>query len=312
MANGLRRRRAKISDTTFTNGVTLTDADWFNDLNRLNYTIFGDPANAAAVRTALGLTLAQGNYLSGVGMANNAGDATNDIDIASGQCTDSTNAVNITCAAMTKRLDANWAAGTNQGFRNSGAAITNTTYHIYAVATAAGVQDYYAHTSTTVATVITALQAETGGASYLYARRIGSIIRSAGAILAFIQDGDYFRLSSVVLDVDVTNPGTAAVTRTLTVPLGINVQAMVNVYAFDTTPTAFNGLLSDLAATDQAPSATAAPLGNFRANSAGDGLSMQLVVRTNTSSQIRSRISNSTGNTVLRIATAGWSDSRGK
>lgn len=42
-----------MADTTFTNGVTLTDADWFNDLNRLHYTIFADPANLAAVRTTL-------------------------------------------------------------------------------------------------------------------------------------------------------------------------------------------------------------------------------------------------------------------
>lgn len=42
-----------MADTTFTNGVTLTDADWFNDVNRLHYTIFGDPANLAAVRTTM-------------------------------------------------------------------------------------------------------------------------------------------------------------------------------------------------------------------------------------------------------------------
>ena len=40
-----------MSDTNFTNGVTLTDADWFNDEDRLHYTIFGDPATAAAART---------------------------------------------------------------------------------------------------------------------------------------------------------------------------------------------------------------------------------------------------------------------
>lgn len=42
-----------MSDTTFTNGVTLTDADWFNDLNRLHYTIFGDPATARAAFDSL-------------------------------------------------------------------------------------------------------------------------------------------------------------------------------------------------------------------------------------------------------------------
>lgn len=70
------------------------------------------------------------SYLAGAALSNNGTDATNDIDIAAGACRDSTNAVDITIAAMTKRLDANWAAGTNQGFRNSAAAITDTTYHV--------------------------------------------------------------------------------------------------------------------------------------------------------------------------------------
>ena len=45
-----------MADTTYTNGVTLTDADWFNDVNRLHYTILGDPADAAAIVTALGIS----------------------------------------------------------------------------------------------------------------------------------------------------------------------------------------------------------------------------------------------------------------
>jgi len=42
-----------MADTVFTNGVTLTDSDWFNDTNRIVYTILADSANAAAARTAL-------------------------------------------------------------------------------------------------------------------------------------------------------------------------------------------------------------------------------------------------------------------
>lgn len=37
-----------MSSTTFVNGVTLTDSDWFQDVDRLHYTIFGDPASGAA------------------------------------------------------------------------------------------------------------------------------------------------------------------------------------------------------------------------------------------------------------------------
>ena len=42
-----------MADTTFTNGVTVTDADWFNDLNRLHYNIFGDPASIASVQSSV-------------------------------------------------------------------------------------------------------------------------------------------------------------------------------------------------------------------------------------------------------------------
>lgn len=43
-----------MADTTYTSGQTVITADTMNDLNRLHYTIFGDPADLAAVLTALG------------------------------------------------------------------------------------------------------------------------------------------------------------------------------------------------------------------------------------------------------------------
>jgi hypothetical protein len=41
-----------MSSTTFANGVTLTDDDWFNDLNRLNYVIFADATTLASAQEA--------------------------------------------------------------------------------------------------------------------------------------------------------------------------------------------------------------------------------------------------------------------
>lgn len=42
-----------MADTVYVNSVTLTDQDWFNDVNRLHYTILSDPADAAAVASPL-------------------------------------------------------------------------------------------------------------------------------------------------------------------------------------------------------------------------------------------------------------------
>lgn len=253
------------------------------------------------------------SYLAGLTLSNNGSDATNDIDIAAGVCKDSTNAVDITCAAMTKQLDAGWAAGSNAGMRNSGAAIANTTYHIYAVAKADGTQDYYAHTSTTVATVITALQAESGGASYLYARRIGSILRESGAIVAFVQDGDDFMRNTPVLDVNASNPGTSAVTRTLSVPTGVRVKAHVQVTYASGNNVEGSAYVSDLSLTDLQASPTAAPLATVAGDSQTTRFSSgPMYVWTNTSGQIRSRQDNADASTAIRIATLGWVDFRGR
>lgn len=43
-----------MADTVYVDGATLLTADTMNDLNRLHYTILGDPANAAEARSSLG------------------------------------------------------------------------------------------------------------------------------------------------------------------------------------------------------------------------------------------------------------------
>ncbi len=266
-------------------------------------------ASGAALQTSL-----PRGYIDGCALANNGSDATNDIDVAVGVCRDSTNAVDMNVAAMTKRLDANWAPSHTSGMRNSAVAIADTTYHIYAVAKADGTQDIYAHTSTTVATVITALQAESGGTNYLYARRIGSIVRESGAIVAFTQTGDYFERVTAKNDVAATNPGTSAVTRTLSVPLGLALFVDVFFSANQTSSAqASYGLLSALSSTDSVPSITMSQM-NFSLP-AGSSASPGVVpcrVLTNTSGQIRSRISTSDASTTENITTRAWLDLRGK
>lgn len=278
------------------------------------YTAFTDGSNWFVLGRKTGV-LPRG-YIDGCILANGA-DATNDITIAAGVVRDSTNTVDITVAAMTtgKQLDANWAPGDAAGMRNSAAGIANGTYHLYAVAKADGTQDIYAHASATVATVLTALQAETGGASYVYAALIGSILRESAAIVGFIQHGDYFQRKSVVNDISANNPNTSAVTRTLSVPVGINVIADV-IFGVVNTASSVNvaqAVLSDLATTDTAPTTGYSQLPQTSTQSGANGANYcELGIRTNTSAQIRSRLSNSDANTTLYITTRGWWQQRGK
>jgi hypothetical protein len=254
-------------------------------------------------------------YISGCLFSNNSGDATNDIDFSVGVCRDSTNASNIACAALTKRLDADWVAGTNQGMRNSAAAITDTDYYLYAVATAAGVQDYYAHTSATVATVLTALQAETGGSSYIYARLIGWIKRASGAIVAFktyetAGGGIEMKWDAPTLDVNLANTlTTSRRTDAVKVPLNFSTTAILRVEIFDAS-SGFQALVCCPDETDAAPSNSAAPLANFGDSSSGLRQFDEIRVRTSATGTVAARADLATVD-LYAVVTVGFEWGRG-
>lgn len=258
-------------------------------------TVSGDPSFLPGF--LFGLTLSNGT------------DATNDINIAVGLAVDSTNAKYLKLPSIiTKQLDAAWAVGTNAGGLDTGA-IANTTYHVWLIKRSdTGVVDALFSTSATAPTM---------PANYDYKRRIGSILRESATIIPFSQVGDEFLRKASILDVTAANPGTSAVTRTLSVPTGIVVWAKLNTSATssDVTNAAFYSL-SSLDRNDEAPATAAAPLmtsPRLLAAAAGTQYGgSQMQVRTNTSGQIRSRFAGTTTSVTLYIATIGWIDRRGR
>lgn len=286
------------------------------------YTFISDGANwhvdGYGVTTADGLALSSGKltftpqaprgYIDGCIISNNSGDATNDIDIAAGIARDSTNAANLTCSALTKRLDANWSAGTGNGCRNSAATIANATYYVYVVGTTS-VYDYYCTTSAVAATALAALQAESGGSDYAYARRIGAIVRASNAILPFTQDGKNFVLKTPLNVYSNTNPGTSAVLVSLTpFPQAIRVNALIAGYALFASS---NAGIVRVYSTDQTDAAADGINMVARAGAGTDYANFQLPVQSDTSGQIRFRISASTGSDAVQINFYGWQDQRG-
>jgi hypothetical protein len=172
---------------------------------------------------------------------------------------------------------------------------------VYAFRPSTGADDIFCSTSITPT-------APSGGTIY---RRIGSILRASSAIRAFVQDGSYFRLKACVADFADTNPGASSVLKTLSVPAGISVMAVLNAVLTDT-GAAEIAYLSDPDATDVAPSLTVAPLVNLNSQAAGAAGGGQLIIRTNTSRQIRYRLATGGANSTIRGATCGWLDARGK
>lgn len=259
------------------------------------------------------LTFRVPEIMSQVGMGTNGADAANDIDFEGGTCTseDAAHATRVlmTGGPSTKRLDAAWVVGTGQGGLDTGA-VGNGTYHVFAIKRMdTGVVDRLFSLSATAPTL---------PANYTKQRRLGSILRLAGANLAFVQYTDEFWLSTPVLDVNATNPGTAAVTRALTVPSGYRVKAYLNTFANSAVGVqvvAF--LVSSLDLPDVAPSITVAPLGSVLVGvtSPVGGIGQiggQMQVWTDTSAQVRSRATASGGGEVYRVVTLGWMDRRGR
>lgn len=236
-------------------------------------------------------------YLYGGILSNNGSDATNDIDITAGQTKDSTGAADITWSALTKQLDAAFAAGTNAGMRDTGS-IANGTWHIFAIKKDSdGSGDILASTSATAPTM---------PSGYTYFRRIGSILRESAAIVAFKQVGDTFWRAMVT---DYSSASARAIALlTLSVPTGLEVQPLI------TLTNQQSGVAGD-ATWALAPGFSSAMSYQISSTNVANHRDDVDVVgpATNTSAQIYLAVTISSGalaSGVLR--THGWIDRRGR
>jgi len=228
----------------------------------------------------------------------NGTDATNDIDIAAGSCSDSTGVRILVVSALTKQLDATWAAGTNAGGRMSAAGIANTTYHVFAILKDSdGSVDYGFDVSATAPTM---------PSGYTYFRRIGSIIRASNAIVLFNQVGDEFLRLVPSQDAASASWTSTSTLVTCGVPVGVKVGALVSVYV--SLNTTLFGLVTSPDQTD-----TAAASSNFNlAVTANSRICIfSDAVRTDTSGQIRVNTDVSTAGGGF-MHTRGWIDTRGR
>lgn len=255
-------------------------------------------------------------YISGYILSNDAGDTANHIGISAGECAVMAGGAAVLHgpSGMVKRMNAAWVAGTNNGGLDTGA-IGNGTYHIYAIYNpTTDVSDFCCSLSAAAPT--------TGGSipvGFTHFRRIGSFVRIAGANQLFYHDAgapNDFYLRTPVQESALTNPGTAAVLTTLTtVPAGISVKAKLTGQARHSAPTV--GILfyiSSPLVTDVAAGTGGAITIQFSSSgSTGpQSMSYQMDILTNTSRQVRSRLSVSDANMTTNINCYGWADSRGQ
>ncbi len=250
-------------------------------------------------------------HISGLVPSNNGADASNDMDISVGEATsdDGTDLIQLD-SPITKRLDAAWAAGTGNGGLDTGS-IANTTYHLWLIKRSdTGVVDALFSTSASSPTM---------PASYDLKRRIFSIKRVSGALQELsVQETSGGGLEvlfsgNLPLDVDVTDLGTSASIKTLSVPAGIKFEARIN-YNISHASALTAVYISSPDSADQPPDAASGSSGTPLATTISHNLGGarngvgKIRVRTNNTSQIRARSSQTS--TTLKIALIGWRDER--
>lgn len=240
------------------------------------------------------------SFLAGFTLSNDGTSPNTVLDVAAGQCADSTNAVLINGTAFTKSISGAWVAGTGQNGMGVGLTATASTwYHVFAIINNTN-YDVYFDTS------ITGANAPAGTTAL---RRLGSIkLDGSVHILAFVQFGDEFLWKTGPTDVSVTSQTTSAVLYTLSVPPGIQTRARVRTSGGGPA-SAYSVLLTSPDETDQAPSISGVPYTFLGAANATNGA--EALVRTNTSQQIRARASAALSS-EFQIQTYGWFDDRGK
>lgn len=244
-------------------------------------------------------------HIDGLTLSNNGTDSAHDIDIAAGEATAKGGGVLLQLtASITKQIDASWAVGTNQGGLDgtetvAGTPDANTWYHMWLIRRSdTGVVDALFSESGTSPAMPT---------NYDQKRRIGAVLTDGSSnIIAFHQIEDRFSWKTRIDDVSDTTPGTAANLAVMTVPTGVNVLAIVNVWMQATS--AGYVIVTSPDETDVAAGATNADAGG---GSAFPGSFNEVTRKTNTSAQLRYRSSVGTV-TALHINTRGWIDPRGK
>ena len=241
--------------------------------------------------------------IAGLTLSNNA--AATKLDVAAGQATDSTGVTTITLsAAITAGLiqtSGSWTAGNTQNKLDTGARANSTWYHVWAIRKDSdGSGDFLFSLS---------VSAPTMPSGYTYKRRIGSVrTTSGGDITAFVQNGERFLWGAMVVDASAVTGSASAVSRTLTVPIGVKVKALLRCSLQDSGSFNRSYMVSSLDETDQTPGGGGV-IGNLFSTGA-EITSAGIEVTTNTSAQIRTRAATTTAS--LNINTYGWDDTRGR
>ena len=231
--------------------------------------------------------------ITGLTYANNAGDATNDLDIAAGGAMDSTNAYWMALAAtITKQSDVAWAVGSAAGGLDTGS-VGNNDYYIHAIA------------RSDTGAVDCLFSLKSGGAdgnptmpaNYGFRRLIGWFKRVGGTVVAFhtyeIEGGGIELLwDTPTIDMASAALTTARLLSSVKVPQNFSTLALIDAAIINgATATNIRVYCPDLAdvAVPSGPATPTSPVGNIGYVTGSNFLRVELKIRTSAIGQIAAR-----------------------
>jgi hypothetical protein len=177
-------------------------------------------------------------------IANNSTDSEHDLDIGAARIwvSDGTDERLVYFAAEVKRIDAAWAAGTNQGGLDTGTVANSTWYYVWAI---------YNPTTDAAGYLLSASPTSpTMPSGYDYKVRIGEVVtNSSGSIRAFVQNGDKFSfLDFPAWDLNTTSPSVSP-SNLVTVSAPRYSTTVEVLFILQRTSTASTGYVNHVAAT---------------------------------------------------------------
>lgn len=281
---------------------------WFDSSTGRFYVWYEDPNTSqwvqisAAPQVAAQNTRNRGHIDPGFNLANDTGDATNDIVIPTGVVASDVAPYPLMAHTQTiRQLD--FAYGVNNGDRLGGrfdSAISDGWWRVFVIGNGTLVQSGMSKS----ADPTTQPNYPAGYTAY---RRVGWILRSGGVIQAFFQDGDDYEWQSITSDFAVSNPGTAVVFRTLSAPPNTVAHVQYNLVFTDATPVVgWYVYRTDLVARNF-------PIASVvNASGRTQQIYGEFFVKVDSNSQVKTQVLTSTAGLSTQAAAMGWSDKRGR
>ena len=204
-ANSLTEKSSVVANDKF----IIADSQDNNNSKKVSYNNF-----LSASQTQKGLSILN----KPITIANNSSDSEHDIDFSAGVINFDDGTGQAVATALTKKLDASWVAGTNQGGLDTGSIAANTWYYCFAI--------YNPTTSTADFLFSASYSSPTLPSGYTKKEYRGAILTNASSnIRQFISDKAFtVWKGGGILDYDSSEDSTAGVLRSFSVPSQLKVQ----------------------------------------------------------------------------------------